>query len=431
MAPEQLRGQASPAADLYGLGAALVALLTATDPAQLPHERLRIQFRALAQISDPLARWLERLLEPAPEDRFPSARAALEALDALERPVERAPSGPFLPPAEPAPLAFPPPPLGSHIDVAEGAVVLPSPGLRGLTGQKVFMMFFAGFWLSFVTVWTAGAAMGSPFFALFSIPFWLVGFGMVAGVFKSLVAGERLTMDRAQWTLERRILGFTWQTIKGAVADINHVDIGESLPLPGREGAGVRVRQDLQRDLRLRPRRTPERAGAALAPWPGCRPRSTWARAARSRPGASVQERATQAVNAPGPGAALSGGRVAEAQEDGLGVEPDAEALVDRRLDLRRQRQQRGRVGAPAVDQREAVLAGEPYPVRNKALTESGLFDEPGGGELDALGVVPARGARAPRARGRGPRPGRPSASERIGFVKNEPALRWLGSSGS
>jgi hypothetical protein len=84
MAPEQLRGQASPAADLYGLGAALVALLTATDPAQLPHERLRIQFRALAQISDPLARWLERLLEPAPEDRPPSAREALRLLRDLD-----------------------------------------------------------------------------------------------------------------------------------------------------------------------------------------------------------------------------------------------------------------------------------------------------------------------------------------------------------
>jgi hypothetical protein len=298
MAPEQFRGQAAPSSDLYALGATLAAVLTGRQPEALPHRRLKIDVRAVVEVEERFGAWLDLLLEPAPEDRFPSARAALEALDALERPVERAPSGPFLPPAEPAPLAFPPPPLGSHIDVAEGAVVLPSPGLRGLTGQKVFMMFFAGFWLSFVTVWTAGAAMGSPFFALFSIPFWLVGFGMVAGVFKSLVAGERLTMDRAQWTLERRILGFTWQTIKGAVADINHVDIGRASPFlaaKGQVSECVKISSgifDCDLGVHLS---APEQRW--LLAW--VQAQIDLARAARSRPGASVQERATQAVNAP------------------------------------------------------------------------------------------------------------------------------------
>jgi hypothetical protein len=162
------------------------------------------------------------------------------------------------------------------------------------------MMFFAGFWLSFVTVWTAGAAMGSPFFALFSIPFWLVGFGMVAGIIKSLVAGERLTMDRAQWALERQLLGVTWKTVKGAVADINHVDIGKTsnfMTAKGQVSECVKISSGIF-DCDL---------GAHLSA-----PEQRWllawvqaqldlARAERSRPAANARpgERVTAAVNAP------------------------------------------------------------------------------------------------------------------------------------
>ncbi|MEQ8960920.1 MAG: serine/threonine-protein kinase, partial [Coleofasciculus sp. C2-GNP5-27] len=42
MAPEQFRGQAVPATDLYGLGATVVFLLTHRCPSDLPTERLKI-----------------------------------------------------------------------------------------------------------------------------------------------------------------------------------------------------------------------------------------------------------------------------------------------------------------------------------------------------------------------------------------------------
>jgi serine/threonine protein kinase len=80
MAPEQFRGQALPATDLYGLGTTLLFLLTHRSPSDLPQERLRIHFRKRVQVSDPLAEWLEKLLEPDVEDRFASAQAALIAL---------------------------------------------------------------------------------------------------------------------------------------------------------------------------------------------------------------------------------------------------------------------------------------------------------------------------------------------------------------
>ncbi len=81
MAPEQLRGQATTAGDLYGLGATLVYLLTRRSPAELPQKKLKIDISAHARISRDFAKWLDKLLEPAPEDRFATAREATIALE--------------------------------------------------------------------------------------------------------------------------------------------------------------------------------------------------------------------------------------------------------------------------------------------------------------------------------------------------------------
>ncbi len=80
MAPEQFRGQAVPATDLYGLGATVLFLLTHRSPSDLPQERLKISFRSRIQVSEGFADWLEKMLEPDVEDRFTSAKEALAAL---------------------------------------------------------------------------------------------------------------------------------------------------------------------------------------------------------------------------------------------------------------------------------------------------------------------------------------------------------------
>lgn len=80
MAPEQFRGQAYPATDLYGLGATLLYLMTHKSPGEFPSRQLRINFRSQMQISSELGDWLEKLLEPAAEDRFLSAKEALSVL---------------------------------------------------------------------------------------------------------------------------------------------------------------------------------------------------------------------------------------------------------------------------------------------------------------------------------------------------------------
>jgi serine/threonine protein kinase len=81
MAPEQFRGGKSYlSSDLYGLGATLIYLLTAKHPSDLPQKRLKIDFRNQVKISSDFSKWLDKLIEPYPERRLPSAQIAKDVL---------------------------------------------------------------------------------------------------------------------------------------------------------------------------------------------------------------------------------------------------------------------------------------------------------------------------------------------------------------
>ncbi len=79
-APEQWTSKAIPASDLYSLGATVLFLLTHRNPAKLSEDGLRIEVRDHVNISEDFANWLEKMLEPIPEERFPTAQDSLTAL---------------------------------------------------------------------------------------------------------------------------------------------------------------------------------------------------------------------------------------------------------------------------------------------------------------------------------------------------------------
>jgi serine/threonine protein kinase len=81
MAPEQLHGEATPATDIYALGATLAALAAGTPAERLPRRGLTIDLPAVLPPS-PLRDVLARMLAPEPAQRLPDAAAVRRALAA-------------------------------------------------------------------------------------------------------------------------------------------------------------------------------------------------------------------------------------------------------------------------------------------------------------------------------------------------------------
>lgn len=88
MAPEQLHGQATPATDLYSLGATMAALWAGREADQLTRDGLAIDLEALAPPA-----WLHAvlagMLEPDPRKRFGSVAEVRDALGRTEAPRAR------------------------------------------------------------------------------------------------------------------------------------------------------------------------------------------------------------------------------------------------------------------------------------------------------------------------------------------------------
>jgi serine/threonine protein kinase len=124
MPPEQFGGRTVPASDLYSLGATLIALVTGTHPADLPHKDGQIQFEQAANLSPAFADWLRWMTQPSLDKRFTSA---VEALQALEQPQQRV--------IDPLVVRKP---TGSKISLTKNAdsleILIPAKGLKSDSG---------------------------------------------------------------------------------------------------------------------------------------------------------------------------------------------------------------------------------------------------------------------------------------------------------
>lgn len=89
MAPEQLHGQATPATDIYALGATIVALAGGVEPEDVPRKGLRMDLdRHLPSMDAGLRRTLTAMTDPDPDKRPQRARDVVELLAKAPPPPE-------------------------------------------------------------------------------------------------------------------------------------------------------------------------------------------------------------------------------------------------------------------------------------------------------------------------------------------------------
>lgn len=237
MAPEQFRGAAVPASDLYGLGGTLLYVLSGRPPSAFPVDRMRLDLSTVP-MGPTLEAVVEGLLEPVLEDRL-TAEAAAAMLEGRTRPAparrrgggamggsafrgtqqrEVTPAAPaFMEPrAAPGQLRKPP---GSRVVVTKRGprleIDIPPAKFDGSTAATGA---FAVAWNAFVAFWTVSAlAGGGVLFALFSLPFWFAGASLVKQAFGRQFIRERLEIGLGRWELHQALAGLRGRGADAAV----------------------------------------------------------------------------------------------------------------------------------------------------------------------------------------------------------------------
>jgi hypothetical protein len=117
---------------------------------------------------------------------------------------------------------------------------------EGLSAKLIMLVPFAIAWNSFLVVWTGGAAMISfginLFFMLFSIPFWVVGLGMISGILYCLAGSATLIIDAKEISLQHKIFGINLPTrAKMAREAIDRIQRSEGYSRRDSDGDPVHV----------------------------------------------------------------------------------------------------------------------------------------------------------------------------------------------
>jgi hypothetical protein len=115
------------------------------------------------------------------------------------------------------------PPTGSKIKLNRtegvyGSFLIPK---TGFPGTDAYSLIFATFWIGFIAFWTWGASHGSTLFAMFSIPFWLVGFGMWYGILRGGTETQKLTAQQDRFVIQKK------SAVSKKVEEVFYQDIGK------------------------------------------------------------------------------------------------------------------------------------------------------------------------------------------------------------
>ncbi|MBO9999956.1 MAG: protein kinase [Cyanobacteria bacterium SID2] len=214
MPPEQFRGQAFLASDLYGLGTTLLFVLAHRSPEELPHVRMKIDFRKVVQVSESFAGWLEKMIEPALEDRYKSAREALAVLKG-KRKLDRKVSHLTILPQRRQPK-------GSRVKVQKkldrfDLKIPPS----GVNFNNLGFFLFVAFWDLIIFGMVLIAILQQTWQILFFVGLHaLVGVGLTIGSLWALASSARLTIDRERFRFCKHCLGVTYQENHGLTSEL-------------------------------------------------------------------------------------------------------------------------------------------------------------------------------------------------------------------
>jgi hypothetical protein len=121
---------------------------------------------------------------------------------------------------------FSQPPKGSKIEIFEtsAALEIEVPPQK-FSGLDIFPLGFTIFWLGFITIWTSFAIWGGAgFMVLFSIPFWLAGFSMAAGLIGSLMQRQTIEIDRYLLKVTKKSL-FRTHVYEFDIDDIDDIEM--------------------------------------------------------------------------------------------------------------------------------------------------------------------------------------------------------------
>eukprot|EP00899_Mesostigma_viride_P016315 jgi/Mesvir1/24685/Mv21977-RA.2 len=257
VAPEVYQGRGSTRSDQYALGTSLLFVLSGgAAPSDFPQERLKPKFQGRVVMSHAMERFLDRLLEPAPEDRFGSAREAMGALmggegrarqqkeaEALrqQRAMEEyqrqavAMGGGLVGPDQMLGArqvawsdgGVPRRPAGTQVELTkdDGVLTVSIPA-RMLSGDTVASGGFAIAWNTFVFFWTQSAILGGApiLFTLFAAPFWVVGLQLARSAFGDAFVKTSVRIDRDYFKMCFSALGRD-KEISGRTKDITDARI--------------------------------------------------------------------------------------------------------------------------------------------------------------------------------------------------------------
>ncbi|MBD1921010.1 hypothetical protein H6F77_07900 [Microcoleus sp. FACHB-831] len=248
MAPEQFRGQAVLSTDLYGLATTLLFLLTRKSPAELPQRKLKIDFRSHVSVSKDFADWLEKMLEPVMEDRFPSANAALAVLRGEETLATYSTQKLRQPKYSPISLTN-----------TDGRVIVDIPPVwLSSASSRLFALIplvWNGFLLLMLWIVAASASIITLDAGILLGGFGLIGLWMLGTFLFSAASRTRLELDCDNFQLQRWFLGMCYQKVQARTEDISELKL---------RGIGLKMNKNPITVFMLRERMRKHRFGSFL-----------------------------------------------------------------------------------------------------------------------------------------------------------------------